>query len=137
MKIKEFGSHIIDMYANGFDEDALNTEFSKSGFEEFHKNHGNKYLLVNLIDSTDDDQIITTFDMSGTFPDDDDDDDLSTRYTPTGAYAIGPAKRRNISAERAVEVTIWVTHIFDYINFFENNDDVKSLYNKDVLYEED
>lgn len=37
MKIKEFGSHIIDMYANGFDEDALNTEFSKSGFEEFHK----------------------------------------------------------------------------------------------------
>ena len=55
MKIKEFGSHIIDMYAGGFDEDVLNTEFSKSGFEEFHKNHGNKYLLVILIDSTDDD----------------------------------------------------------------------------------
>lgn len=136
MKIKEFGSHIIDTYTNGFDEDMLNTEFSKSGFEEFHKNHGNKYLLVNLIDSTDDDQIITTFDMSGTFPDDGD-GDLMTWYTPTGAYAIGPAKRRNISAERAVEATIWVTHIFDYINFFENNVDVKPLYKRDVLYEED
>ena len=135
MKIKEFGSHIIDMYADGFDEDVLNTEFSKSGFEEFHKNHGNKYLLVNLIDSTDDDQIITTFDMSGTFPGDD--DGLMTRYAPTGAYAIGPAKERNISAERTIELTIWVTHIFDYINFFENNVDVKPMYKRDVLYEED
>lgn len=93
MKIKEFGSHIIDMYAGGFDEDVLNTEFSKSGFEEFHKNHGNKYLLISLIDSTDDDQIITWFDMSGTFPDDDN-EGLMTWYTPTGAYAIGPAKKR-------------------------------------------
>lgn len=136
MKIKEFGSHIIDMYSGGFDEDVLNTEFSKSGFEEFHKNHGNKYLLAVLIDSTDGDQIITWFDMSGTFPDDDN-EGLMTWYTPTGAYAIGPAKKRDISAERTIEVTIWVTHIFDYINFFENNVDVKPLYKRDVLYEED
>ena len=37
MKIKEFGSHIIDMYAGGFDEDVLNTEFSKSGLKSFIK----------------------------------------------------------------------------------------------------
>lgn len=38
--------------------------------------------------------------------------------------------------EHVVAVTIWVHNVFDYINLFENGVDLRKLYEKDKLYEE-
>lgn len=135
MKIKEFGSHIVEMHADGFEDEIMDTDFSKKGLAEFHRAHPDKYLFVILIGQIDGDQIIHTFDMSGTFPTDE--SGLMTRYPSTGAYFdIGTGwDGREVSYERVVDATIWVHNVFDYINLFENGVDLRKLYEEDKLYE--
>lgn len=89
-----------------------------------------------LIDQIDGDQIIHTFDMSGTFSTNE--SDLMTRYLSTGAYFdIGTGWDGNeVPYEHVVAVTIWVHNVFDYINLFENGVNLRKLYEKDKLYEE-
>ena len=135
MKIKEYGSHVFDMRAEGLEDDIMDTDFSKKGLAEFHKNHPGKYLFVILVGQIDGDQIIHTFDMSGTWPTDD--DGLMTRYPSTGAYFdIGTGREgRKVPHEQIVAVAIWVHNVFDYINLFENGVDLRKLYGEDKLYE--
>lgn len=89
-----------------------------------------------LIGQIDGDQIIHTFDMSETFPTDE--RGLMTRYLSTGAYFdIGTGwDGHEVPYEHVVAVTIWVHNVFDYINLFENGVDLRKLYEKDKLYEE-
>ena len=84
----------------------------------------------------DGDQIIHTFDMSGTFSTNE--SNLMTRYLSTGAYFdIGTGwDGHEVPYEHVVAVTIWVHNVFDYINLFENGVNLRKLYEKDKLYEE-
>lgn len=120
MKIKDFDIFIKDADLDLKDE-ILNTEFSKSGLSEFHKNNPDgKFLMVTLMDK----YSATVFDKSGTFPAESSGN--GTTYDPTGAF-VGNIHGRRVSSDKTVRIIADVDNVFDYINYFENELDVAEL----------
>lgn len=119
MKIKEFDPYIKEN-DKMYEDEILDTEFSKEGLSEFHKKYPDKYLFVVLLDKSS----ATVFDKSGTFPGDNDGDGVS--YDPTGAY-VDNRDGRKVSPEKVVRVLADVDNVFDYINYFENNINVEKI----------
>lgn len=119
MEIKKLNP-FIRKEDKSFENDILNTEFSKAGLSEFHKKYKNIFLFVTLLDKNS----CTIFDKSGTFPATDLGE--NTTYDPTGAY-VGNRKGRKVSPDKVINITADVENVFDFINFFENNIDTESL----------